>query len=171
MVDENTRGSRHRMTQTVVRVGVAGPNGRMGRAVLDALGAKPDMALSARLDRDALAADGALAGCDVVVDFTAPAASVALAEAAAAAEGPALVIGSTGFDAAQEDAIRRAAAHVAIVKAGNFSVGVNLLLGLVEQAARALGPEYDLEIFEAHHRRKVDAPSGTALMLGEAAAK
>jgi 4-hydroxy-tetrahydrodipicolinate reductase len=83
-----------------------------------------------------------------------------------------LVIGSTGFDAAQLAAIAEASKRVAILRAANFSLGVNMLLGLVEQAARALGPEaYDIEIFEAHHRRKVDAPSGTALMLGEAAAR
>jgi 4-hydroxy-tetrahydrodipicolinate reductase len=82
------------------------------------------------------------------------------------------VIGSTGLDAAQEAEIARAAGRVAIVRSGNFSLGVNLLLGLVQQAARTLPPrDYDIEVFEAHHRRKADAPSGTALMLGEAAAK
>jgi 4-hydroxy-tetrahydrodipicolinate reductase len=114
---------------------------------------------------------GALQACDVVIDFSAPAASVALAEACAAAGGPALVIGSTGFDAAQVAAVDRAAEQVAIVRSGNFSLGVNLLIGLVRQAARALpASAYDIEVVEAHHRRKVDAPSGTALMLGEAAA-
>jgi 4-hydroxy-tetrahydrodipicolinate reductase len=108
----------------------------------------------------------------VVVDFTSPAASVELANAAATRGGPALVIGSTGWEAAQLAALEAAAARVAIVRAGNFSLGVNILMGLVEQAARLLPAEaYDVEVFEAHHRRKVDAPSGTALMLGEAAAE
>ena len=136
------------------------------------------MAVSARFDRPDAAGEGlvsladALATADVVIDFTTPAASVALAQACAARGGPALVIGSTGFDEAQLAAIAEAARAVAIVRAGNFSLGVNMLMGLVEQAARRLGPDgYDIEIFEAHHRRKVDAPSGTALMLGEAAAR
>jgi 4-hydroxy-tetrahydrodipicolinate reductase len=82
------------------------------------------------------------------------------------------VIGSTGFDALQEEAIARAESRVAIVKAGNFSLGVNMLLGLVRQAAAALpAHDWDIEVFEAHHKRKIDAPSGTALMLGRAAAQ
>jgi 4-hydroxy-tetrahydrodipicolinate reductase len=84
---------------------------------------------------------------------------------------PALVIGSTGFSDAQEAEVAAAAARVPIVKSGNYSLGVNLLLGLVRQAAKALPAAYDIEVFEAHHKRKVDAPSGTALMLGEAAAE
>ena len=150
----------------------------MGRAVADTVQADAGMAVSARFDRPDAAGEGlvsladALATADVVIDFTTPAASVALAQACAARGGPALVIGSTGFDEAQLAAIAEAARAVAIVRAGNFSLGVNMLMGLVEQAARRLGPDgYDIEIFEAHHRRKVDAPSGTALMLGEAAAR
>ncbi len=82
------------------------------------------------------------------------------------------MIGSTGFSQADSAAVREAAARVPIVKSGNFSLGVNLLLGLARQAARSLpAADYDIEVFEAHHRRKVDAPSGTALMLGEAAAQ
>jgi len=108
----------------------------------------------------------------VVIDFTTAAASTALAERCAAAGRPGLVIGSTGFDDAQLAAIEAASRAVPIVRAGNFSLGVNMLMGLVEQAARAFDAvTYDFEVFEAHHRRKVDAPSGTALMLGEAAAK
>jgi 4-hydroxy-tetrahydrodipicolinate reductase len=83
-----------------------------------------------------------------------------------------LIIGSTGFDEAQLATIAAAAAKIGMVRAGNFSLGVNMLMGFVEQAARQLDPEaYDIEVFEAHHRRKVDAPSGTALMLGAAAAE
>jgi 4-hydroxy-tetrahydrodipicolinate reductase len=85
--------------------------------------------------------------------------------------GAALIIGSTGFDAEDEAELARAASKIAMVRSGNFSLGVNMLLGLVRQAARALDPQaYDIEIHEAHHRRKIDAPSGTALMLGQAAA-
>ena len=112
------------------------------------------------------------ATCDVLIDFTTPAASVALAEAAAAERAPALVIGSTGWSEAEDDRVRAAARRVAIVKSGNYSLGVNVLAGLVQQAAQRLSAEdWDIEVFEAHHRRKVDAPSGTALMLGEAAAR
>jgi 4-hydroxy-tetrahydrodipicolinate reductase len=117
-------------------------------------------------------ADAALPACAVVVDFSTPQASAALARLAAGRGGPALVLGATGFSPSDEAAVREASARVAIVKSGNYSLGVNLLLGLVEQASRALAAaDYDIEVFEAHHRRKVDAPSGTALMLGEAAAR
>ena len=116
--------------------------------------------------------DEALAAADVVIDFSTPEGSAALAQAAAERGGPALVIGSTGLSDAQEAEIARAAGRVAVVRSGNFSLGVNLLAALVAQAARALpASTYDIEILEAHHRRKVDAPSGTALMLAEAAAE
>ena len=160
-----------------MKIGIAGALGRMGRAVAAAAEADPDVVVAARFDRPDLTGEGlvsqgeALAASDVIIDFTLPAASVALARAAAARGGPALVIGPTGWADDQLAAVAKAAAKVAIVRAGNYSLGLNMLLGLVEQAARALGPEYDIEIFEAHHRRKVDAPSGTALMLGEAAAR
>ena len=152
--------------------------GRMGRAVSDAVEADPELTLAARFGRPGgltgevlMGQDAALAAADVVVDFTTAAVSVALAGACAARGGPALVIGSTGFDAAQLAAIAAASTKVAIVRAANFSLGLNMLLGFVEQAARQFSAEaYDVEVFEAHHRRKVDAPSGTALMLGEAAA-
>ena len=110
-----------------------------------------------------------LAKADAVIDFTAPEASVELAAAAAQAR-IVHIIGTTGFDAAQEDAIAAAGRHATIVKSGNMSLGVNLLAVLVAQAARALGDDWDIEIFDMHHRHKVDAPSGTALLLGEAAA-
>ena len=162
----------------LITIAVAGALGRMGRAVTEAVEADAGLSLAARFGRPGRSAEGlvgqdaALAAAHVVIDFTTPAASAALAEVCAGRGGPALVIGSTGFDAAQLSAIEFAATKVAIVRAGNFSLGVNMLMGLVEQAARKLAPEaYDIEIFEAHHRRKVDAPSGTALMLGEAAAK
>lgn len=157
---------------------MAGALGRMGRAVAAAVEARAGMQLVARFDRpdaqvDGLATrDDALGLADVVIDFTTAAASAALAARCADAGRAALVIGSTGFDAAQLAAVEAAARRIPIVRAGNFSLGVNMLLGLVRQAARALGPEaYDVEVFEAHHRRKIDAPSGTALMLAEAAAE
>lgn len=111
----------------------------------------------------------ALAAAQGVIDFTAPAASVALAKKAAE-RGLVHIIGTTGFSEADETAIRQAArAGARIVKAGNFSLGINLLLGLVKKAAAEL-PGFDIEVLEMHHNQKVDAPSGTALMLGEAAA-
>jgi 4-hydroxy-tetrahydrodipicolinate reductase len=160
-----------------LKIAVAGALGRMGRAVAAVAEADPQLALAARFDRpdvsdpSLVGQDEALAAAEVVIDFTSAAASTALAQACASRGGPALVIGSTGFDAAQLAMLAEAATRIAIVRAGNFSLGVNVLLGLVRQAARALPDDYDIEVFEAHHRRKVDAPSGTALMLGEAAAE
>ncbi|MFZ5668399.1 MAG: 4-hydroxy-tetrahydrodipicolinate reductase [Pseudomonadota bacterium] len=159
-----------------VRIAIAGAHGRMGQAMARLCEGRTDVTVAARYNRvvvdDLATMDQALAAADVVVDFTAPEASVALAETAAGRGGPALVIGSTGLSTDQTRRIDEAAKRIAIVRSGNFSLGVNLLLGLVEQAARALDPaDFDIEIFEAHHRRKVDAPSGTALMLGGAAAK
>lgn len=107
---------------------------------------------------------------DAVIDFTVPAATAAHA-ALAAETGTVLVIGTTGLQVQHQDAIERAAQKTALVQAANYSVGVNLLQGLVEQAARILPEIYDIEIVEMHHRHKVDAPSGTALALGHAAAK
>lgn len=160
-----------------LKIAVAGALGRMGRAVAAAVQADPRLRLAARFDRpgvsdpDLVDQDAALAAADVVIDFTTAAASTALAAACAVRGGPALVIGSTGFDGVELDRLADAAGKVAIVRAGNFSLGVNMLMGLVEQAARALPDDYDIEVFEAHHRRKIDAPSGTALMLGQAAAR
>jgi 4-hydroxy-tetrahydrodipicolinate reductase len=171
------------MADDGVRIGVAGARGRMGRAVAAAVQARGGLQLAALFDRPEsvgetvdgralVSCDTALAACDVVIDFTIGSASAALARLAAERGGPALVIGSTGFSEADEAAVAVAAGRIPLLKSGNFSLGVNVLLGLVAQAARALSAEaYDIEVFEAHHRRKVDAPSGTALMLGEAAAQ
>jgi 4-hydroxy-tetrahydrodipicolinate reductase len=161
-----------------IRIAIAGALGRMGQAVDRVVSGNPAFAVAARFDRPdadapglATAAD-ALATANVIIDFTLPAASVELARQAAERGGPALVIGATGASDAERAAIAEAARRVPIVFAGNYSLGVNLLMGLVAQAARALPAEqWDIEIFEAHHRHKVDAPSGTALMLGEAAAQ
>ena len=149
----------------------------MGQAVAAAAASDPGVVIVARFDRPGLEAEGlvsveqALAACDVVIDFTSPGASAALA-VMAAGRGVALVVGTTGLSAQETRRIDEAAKRVAVVRSGNFSLGVNMLMGLVAQAARALPAEaYDIEIVESHHRRKVDAPSGTALMLGEAAAR
>ena len=174
----------------ITRIIIAGAAGRMGRALIREALATPGVALAGGFERaghDAIGADlGPLAGldalgmaveskppqtrADALIDFTAPAASLEAARAAAAAGTP-LVIGTTGFSVAEEAEIAELASRVAIVKSGNMSLGVNLLAALVKEAATRLGPDYDIEIIEAHHRAKTDAPSGTALMLGEAAAQ
>ena len=161
-----------------IRIAVAGALGRMGQEMVKAVEADTRLMLAARFHRPGVTGEGlvgrdeALAAADVVIDFTTPAASAELARVCAARGGPALVIGSTGFDDAELATIAAASKAVAIVRSGSFSLGLNLLVGLVEQAARVLDPETcDIEIFEAHHRHKIDAPSGTALMLGDAAAR
>jgi 4-hydroxy-tetrahydrodipicolinate reductase len=116
------------------------------------------------------AVEVACASAQVWIDFTSPAATI---DALAALEGTAVkaaIIGTTGFDTAQLEMIKVAGQNLAIVQSGNFSLGVNLVAGLVRQAAARLGPDWDIEVVESHHRHKVDAPSGTALMLGHAAA-
>ena len=166
------------LPDALIKIAVAGALGRMGQHVAAAVEADPRLALVARFDRPGAAGEGlvsrdeALTAADCVIDFTVASASAELATVCAArGGGPAMVIGSTGMDAGQIATVDAAARKIAIVRARNFSLGVNMLMGLVEQAARALGPDaYDIEIFEAHHRHKIDAPSGTALMLGEAAA-
>jgi 4-hydroxy-tetrahydrodipicolinate reductase len=161
-----------------LRIAIAGALGRMGRAVATAVRVQENAVLAALFDRpeaddEALALrDTALDHADVVIDFTTPDASAALARLCGERGGPALVIGSTGFTAEQEQVLAQAATRIPILRSGNFSLGVNMLLGLVRQAAKALPAEaYDIEVVETHHRRKLDAPSGTALMLGEAAAR
>jgi len=162
---------------TPVKIAVAGALGRMGQAVARTLDGHAAAVLHSRFDRpgaeggDLVERDTALTGADAVIDFTLPEASVLLAEACAAKDGPAVIIGSTGFSPEQIARIDAAATKIAIVRSGNYSLGVNMLLGLVKQAAAALpASDWDIEVFEAHHKRKIDAPSGTALMLGQAAA-
>ncbi len=153
----------------------------MGRALAAACADRADVCVVAGTERgDGLGAAlgfplfadaaSAIAQADVWIDFTTPAATVAALDALAGSRMKAAVVGTTGFSVAQEAAISQAAQGCAIVKAGNFSLGVAVLCALAEQAARVLPAGYDIEIQEAHHRAKVDAPSGTALMLGEAAA-
>jgi 4-hydroxy-tetrahydrodipicolinate reductase len=140
----------------------------MGRAVSTVLDEREDVVVAARFDRGETPD---LSLCDVVIDFSTPEASVELAQACAERGGPALVIGSTGLTPEQETDIHKASEKIAIVRSGNFSLGVNILIGLVEHAAQRLDPrDWDIEVLETHHRKKADAPSGTALMLGEAAA-
>lgn len=162
---------------TPLRIGIAGAMGRMGQAVAAAVEARDGAEVAARFDRPELAVSGyvsrneALASSDVIIDFTIPEATVALARAAAE-RGVALVIGSTGLSATDEAAVAEAARSIVVVRTGNFSLGVNVLVGLVRQASAMLDAKgWDIEVFEAHHRRKIDAPSGTALMMGRAAAQ
>lgn len=151
-----------------VRMGVIGCEGRMGRALADAIAAAGAV-MAGGIDRggDPLAL---ARGCDVLIDFSTPAALAANAGAAVAAAIP-IVIGTTGLEPHHHDIIDDTARHVAALQTGNTSLGVTMLAALVRQAAARLGPDWDIEISEMHHRHKVDAPSGTALLLGEAAAK
>jgi 4-hydroxy-tetrahydrodipicolinate reductase len=175
-----------------IRVGIAGCGGRMGQMLVAEvrrsaglrLAAGSEASGSALIGRDIgeVAGTGmlgvtvtgdpaALVGaCEVVIDFTAPAAAVEHARLCAQ-RGTALVVGTTGLDAAQAKALETAARNAAIVWAPNMSPAVNLLFGLVAAAAKSLGEDYDIEVLEMHHKHKVDAPSGTALALGRAAAE
>ena len=160
-------------------IGIAGIAGRMGRLLAEEVVAA-GLTLAGGIDREATApagvrlfADiGALAAAaDVVIDFT-HASAVAGHAAALAQAGTAWVLGTTGLSAADDAAVARAAERIGVVQAPNFSPGVNLVLALAERMAAALpGDAYDAEIVEMHHRQKVDAPSGTALGLGEAVAR
>lgn len=173
-----------------VRIAVAGAGGRMGQALIEAVLAARDLALAGALDlpdsvaqgadagarfgrttgiRVAMDVDAVLRGVDVLVDFTRPSGTLAHLAACATA-GVAAVVGTTGFDANAKAEIAACARTIPIVVAPNMSVGVNVLADLVERAARLLGPSFDIEVVEMHHRHKVDAPSGTALKLGESAA-
>ena len=161
-----------------LRLAIAGAGGRMGRALLEAARNTPGVARGAALDTAAATIDGievgtdvakGLAGSDALIDFTRPEGTLAHLAACRRA-GRAIVIGTTGFETAQLELVRAAAREIPIVMAPNMSIGVNVTLKLVELAARSLGPEYDIDVFEMHHKLKVDAPSGTALKLGEVAA-
>jgi 4-hydroxy-tetrahydrodipicolinate reductase len=175
---------------SAVRVAIAGAGGRMGQALIEATLEDAAFALVGALDVDGSASVGrdagerqgkasgvriqsdvqaALRDADVLIDFTRPAGTLAHL-AACVASGTAAVVGTTGFDEAGKAEIAQCARSIPIVFAPNMSVGVNVLAKLVREAAVLLGPAYDIEIVEMHHRHKVDAPSGTALALGEAAA-
>ena len=176
----------------MIRVAVAGAAGRMGRALIDAISDAEGLTLGAAFERAASPAVGQDAGAhmgagasgvlvsdnpagsvddfDVVIDFTAPEATLALAAVCAAA-GKAMVIGTTGFSTEQLNALQAHGQKMALFMSPNMSVGVNVLLQLVERAAQMLGDEVDIEVIEAHHRHKVDAPSGTAVRIGEVLAQ
>ncbi|MCB1406553.1 MAG: 4-hydroxy-tetrahydrodipicolinate reductase [Rhodobacteraceae bacterium] len=178
------------MTEQIAIV-VNGVSGRMGRMLVQVIAASDKARLSGAIERPGHdwvgrdlgemlggaangvivsdSAQAALQGAQAVIDFTAPAATLALAEVAVGL-GVVHVIGTTGFAPEDLAVIARLAQKGVIVRAGNMSLGVNLLTALTRKVAAALDTEYDIEIVEAHHRHKVDAPSGTALMLGEAAA-
>jgi 4-hydroxy-tetrahydrodipicolinate reductase len=175
-----------------MRLVVPGAAGRMGRTLIRMIDDIPGVAVAAALERagsDAIGRDaGTLAGlpplgvpvsddalkavvdADGILDFSAPAATVEFAALAAQAR-IVHVIGTTGLSADDLRKIDAAARHAVVVRSGNMSLGVNLLAALVERAAASLGPDWDIEILEMHHRMKVDAPSGTALLLGESAAR
>jgi 4-hydroxy-tetrahydrodipicolinate reductase len=175
-----------------MKIAVMGAAGRMGRELVRVIAAQPgcvvsggteaagsvavgkDIGALAGLDRLGVAissdAGAVIADADAILDFTSPQATAHFA-ALAATSKTIHVIGTTGFDAAGEAALAAAAKNTVIIKSGNMSLGVNLLAALTKKVASALGQDFDIEIVEMHHRMKVDAPSGTALMLGEAAAE
>jgi len=174
-----------------MRVVIAGAGGRMGRTLIQAVSATKGLTLAGAVEAAGAAAIGRdagelaglgpngikvtsdvaplLKGADGLIEFTIPAATLAFAELTAAA-GLVHVIGTTGHSAEEEAVITQAAKRATIVKSGNMSLGVNLLAALTKRVAKTLNEDYDIEIFEMHHNRKIDAPSGTALMLGRAAA-
>jgi 4-hydroxy-tetrahydrodipicolinate reductase len=155
-----------------IRVAIAGANGRMGRTLIDAVAADRELELAVLLDvsgvgkeiaGQTVTADSAnVADADVLVDFTRPDGTLAHLKHAKAC-----VIGTTGFDEKGKHRIAAASKRIPVVLSPNFAIGVNVLFKLAETAAQTLGEGYDVEIIEAHHRHKVDAPSGTALKLGE----
>ena len=153
---------------TALRVAVAGASGRMGRMLIDAVQASADCTLAGTLDIGQDIRAG-LAGAQVLIDFTRPEGTMAHLQACREL-GVKAVIGTTGFSAAQKAEIEAQSRQIAIVMSPNMSVGVNVVLRLLDTAARALAEGYDIEIVEAHHRHKVDAPSGTALKMGEVVA-
>ncbi len=174
-----------------MKLAIAGGLGRMGKTLIEAIAAAPQMQLAAVSVKDAseiplakallaqvkagavevVRTTGELvAAADAVIDFTAPEYSLAMAEAVAAQQ-KIHIVGTTGFNVAQLAQLGTFGQRARIVQSGNFSIGVNVVARLVEQAAMLLSEEYDIEIVEMHHRHKKDAPSGTALLLAEAAAE
>ena len=172
-----------------MRIAIAGADGRMGRMLVEAVLQSPDLKLAVALDRAGSPAIGqdagaflgthtgvaiednldALANADCLIDFTRPEGTLAHLQACVR-HGTKCVIGTTGFNEQGKQAIQAASQDIAIVFAPNMSVGVNATLRLLDMAARLLNSGYDVEVFEAHHRNKVDAPSGTALAMGETVA-
>ncbi len=153
----------------MTRIGIIGAGGRMGRAIAALLEDRAEAQLAGGSDRGDDPAELARSA-DVLIDFSAPDALEANLAAAVGARIP-IVVGTTGLGEAHHRLIDAVAGEVAVLQAANMSLGVNLLAHLVREAAARLGPEWDIEILEMHHRHKVDAPSGTALLLGSAAAQ
>jgi len=160
-----------------LRIAILGADGRMGRALIEAapshVGLKLTTLVTRRPPGDDARRVAALAGTeadwDVLVDFSRPAAALEALDLCISAGRP-MVSGTTGFSDAERRQLHAGAERIALCHAGNFSTGIALCVALVRRAAAALGPDFDIEVVEAHHRHKVDAPSGTALMLGRAAA-
>jgi 4-hydroxy-tetrahydrodipicolinate reductase len=172
-----------------MRIAIAGADGRMGRMLIEAVLQSPDLTLTVALDRPGTAAIGQdagaflgretgvlisedlgqLANADCLIDFTRPEGTLVHLQACVQ-HGTKCVIGTTGFDDKGKQAIQAASKQIAVVFAPNMSVGVNATLKLLDMAARLLNEGYDVEVFEAHHRNKVDAPSGTALAMGDTVA-
>jgi len=179
-------------TATPIRVGVIGAGGRMGRMLIEATTQHPNTTLQAAIERQGSSLVGADAGevvgvgvldvqivddlpavidsIDVLIDFSLPDATEQNLRICAE-HNNAMVIGTTGFNDAQKAELAKASERIAIVYAGNYSTGVNVSLKLLEMAAKAFGKDADVEIIEAHHKHKIDAPSGTAYMMAEAVAK
>jgi len=152
-----------------MRIAIAGSGGKMGRTLIEAVGADTSLTLAAAFDQgDDVAA--AVSACDALVDFTRPEGTLRHLDACVAA-GKAIVIGTTGFTPEQKARIHAAAERISVMLSPNFAVGVNVVFKLAEVAAKALGEGYDIEVIEAHHRHKVDAPSGTALEIGRVLAR
>ena len=176
----------------MINVGVIGAGGRMGRMLIEAVQDNPQTTLTAAIERQGSSLVGADAGevaavghlnvqivddlrsvindIDVLIDFSLPDATEQNMQVCAA-NNVAMVIGTTGFNAQQEQVLEKASEKVAIVYAGNYSTGVNLSLKLLGMAAKAFGKDADVEVIEAHHKHKIDAPSGTAYMMAEAVAE
>ena len=177
---------------TTIKVGVIGAGGRMGRMLIEAIQNNPQTTLNAAIERQGSSLVGADAGevaavgqldvqivddlnavvndIDVLIDFSLPDATEKNMQVCAA-HNVAMVIGTTGFNEQQEQVLATASQKIAIVYAGNYSTGVNLSLKLLGMAAKAFGSDADVEIIEAHHKHKIDAPSGTAYMMAEAVAE
>lgn len=177
--------------EQAIKVGVIGAGGRMGRMLIEAINDNPQTTLNAAIERQGSSLVGADAGevaaighlnvqivddlqsvvddIDVLIDFSLPDATEKNMQVCAE-HNVAMVIGTTGFNEQQEQVLEKASEKIAIVYAGNYSTGVNLSLKLLEMAAKAFGTEADVEVIEAHHKHKIDAPSGTAYMMAEAVA-
>jgi 4-hydroxy-tetrahydrodipicolinate reductase len=152
-----------------MKVAIAGAGGKMGRTLIEAVAADPSLKLAVAFDIGDDVAK-AVAACDALVDFTRPEGTLLHLDACVAA-GKSIVIGTTGFTPEQRARIDAAAKRIPVMLSPNFAVGVNVVFKLAEVAAKALGEGYDVEVIEAHHRQKVDAPSGTALEIGRILAR